>query len=309
MESAQMSMPTRIEARLGLALFDLVRRYQLRKMAVRVNQHRDAKGRVTPWLEVGAEDGPTLVWLHGFSDRPEGFLRTAAHLTAEFRIVAPALPAFHEGWRDPDEVHTITAFADWLLPVIEQAAPASYVLIGNSLGGAVALEVASRRPAGLTGLLAVNSAGMAIDGLTSVADEVARGDSPFEIRRRKDVGVLFGRIFGREVRIPFPFEAALYKEYAREADWYRRVGTEVGGSEPRLFGDGWRSAIDLRAIAVPTLVLWGVNDRLFPRAHAERMAEVIDDGRLEWLDGIGHSPHLERPQALAESVRRFALSL
>ena len=300
---------TRFEAAVGTFLLDLIRWYQLRKLSVRVRRFEGDDGRVTPWLDLGDPKAGTIVWIHGFSDRPEGFLRTADHLAQDYRIVAPAVPAFHDGWRDPNAHYTIGAFADWLRPVIESAVPEPHILVGNSLGGAVCLELASRRPSELRGLIAVNSAGMSLDGVECVADEIQRGDNPFEIRQRRQVSELFSRIVGRSVRIPGPVEAALFKEYADEADWYVRLGREIGGSEPKLSREGYRAAADLSAIGSPALVLWGVNDTLFPRAHAERMAEVIPDGRLEWLEGIGHSPHIERPKVLAKAIRRFAESL
>ena len=297
----------RVEAALGDGLLNLMRRVLRWRLSVKVHEHRDAQGRVTPWLEFGRPGRGTLVWLHGFSDRPDGFLRTALHLADDFRIVAPAMPAFHEGWRDPDETHTVTAYGDWVGPVVREAAgPGPFVLIGNSLGGAVALEIASRMPSGLTAVVAVNAAGMRVDGVPSVIDEMARGESPFEVRQRADVTALFTRILGRPVRIPFPFLGSLFREYHRELDWYARLARDVNESKPKLNGDGWDAAVDLHAIAAPALVLWGERDTFFPQAHAEKMAEGLPKGRLQWLERAGHSPHVDKPERLASALRAFA---
>ncbi|MEM7674707.1 MAG: alpha/beta hydrolase [Myxococcota bacterium] len=303
-------MVTRVESRLGLLLLSSIRRWLRRRVGAKVHRFKDSKGRTTPWLELGPSEGPILVWLHGFSDRPDGFLRTAGQLADRFRIVAPAVPSFHEGWRDPDEIHTLSAYADWLEPVIRQAVKGHpYFLVGNSLGGALSLELASRRPTNLRGLVAVNAAGIEVEGDTSIVDEFHRGDSPFNIQKREQVGTLFRRILGRPVRIPFPFEAALYREYAQEAAWYMRLSADISNSEVKITENGWRSAIDLSSVEVPALVLWGERDTLFPQSHAKKMAEALPHGRLEWMEGIGHSPHLEQPRRLARSIRGFVDSL
>ena len=259
---------------------------------------------------MGRAEKGTLVWLHGFSDRPAGFLRTALHLARDHRVVAPALPAFHDGWVDPEEAHTIPAYGAWLEPVLRDAVSEPMVLVGNSLGGAVALELAHRMGAeAVRGVVALNAAGVQIEGVDDVTREFERGESPFEVREREHVHRLFSRIVGREIRIPSPFDAALFGDYAANADWYLRLGEDLRGTPARIEQEGWLSAVDLEAIDLPVLVLWGDRDTLFPLSHAERMVESLPQGRLELLEGIGHSAHIQRPERLAASIRHFVGTL
>ena len=113
-----MDMRTRLEAALGSFLLDAIRWVQRVRLGVQTRFHLDGRGRRTLWLDMGRPKRGTVVWLHGFSDRPAGFLRTALHLAQDHRVVAPALPAFHDGWVDPDETHTIPAYGTWLEPVL-----------------------------------------------------------------------------------------------------------------------------------------------------------------------------------------------
>src|SRR5690606_22432128 len=95
-------------------------------------------------------------------------------------------------------------------------------------------------------------------------------------------------------------------EMRGNAAWYARVASDLAESEIQGQGPGWRSFVDLPAIRVPTLVLWGDRDTLLPVAHGEHVARTVQNGRLELLEGVGHSAHLESPRRLADAFRRWA---
>lgn len=300
-----MSLLTRAEAALGHVTLRALRRVQRRQLGVRVRKHTDARGRVTPYLELGTPRRGTLVWLHGFSDRFDTILQAAPHLREDFRIVSPSLPAFGEGWVDPGERHTFSAFADWMEGVLRDVVHEPFHLMGNSLGGATALGVAARMPDRVRSVIALNNAGVLLDGVHCVTAEMSAGQNLFVVREPADYHALNRRIFAREVKLPRPIAAHLFHESKRNAEWYTRVTQDLGESEVRAEGPGWRSFVDLPAIRVPALVLWGDQDTLFPVAHGEHVARTVQDGRLELLEGVGHCAHLESPRRLAESVRKW----
>ena len=276
------------------------------RMRARIREHRDAQGRITPWIELGTRRKGTVVWVHGFNDRPAGFLRTALALWRDYRIVAPAVPGFFDGWIDPDESHTVSAYGRWLAPVLREAVPEPCILVGNSLGGAIVLELAAAHDTSAVGVVVLNPAGMEVEGEHSVMDDFARGESPFEIEDRAGVDQLFTRLVGRPIVVPFPFQAALYEEMRAQRDWYARLGADLANSERRVSGPGWASAIALSDIEVPTLVLWGERDTLFPVSHGVRLAQELPDARLQRLPTVGHIAHVEAPALLAACVRAFA---
>lgn len=302
-------MWTSFRATLGGWLLHAATTIQRRTLGVTVREHVDERGRRTPWLELGEARQGTLVWLHGFADRPDIFLRVAPGLLADFRIVAPAMPAFGYGWIDPSERHDVDAFGAWMHDVLEDIVDGPAHLIGNSLGGVTALAVAARRPAWLRSLLPLNSAGVRVAGEPSVIEEFEAGDNLFEIRVPGDYDALMGRLFSGPMAIPPFVDTFLYREYARQADWFLKVSADLSASEERFGGEGWSAAVDLSAIEVPTLVVWGDRDTLFPVSHAQVLAREIPGARLELIPGIGHCPHLESPGRLARAIRRFVQTL
>jgi abhydrolase domain-containing protein 6 len=297
------------QALVGRVLVGLVRRGHQRKLGARVREHRDRRGRVTPYLELGRARRGTLVWLHGFSDRFETFLPAAAHLHEDFRIVIPSMPGFGKGWVDHAERHTFGRYADWMGEVLGDVVGERFHVMGNSLGGATALALGARMPERLHSVTAVNSAGLRLAGVRCIGDEVLAGENLFEVRSRGDHERLNRRVFARPMKLPRPVVLHLYREALAKADWHARLMADLAQSEGVPSGEGGTAHVDLGAVRVPTLVLWGDRDSLFPVAHGEHVAQRVAQGRFERLEGVGHCPHLESPRRLAEAFSRFAASL
>ncbi len=292
----------------GLLLGGAKRALRLR-LGVTQRVHRDPEGRRTPWLDLGEPRRGTIVWLHGFSDEPDSFLRSARHLAADYRIVAPALPGFGLGWIDPDEQYTMQAFGEWATRFVMEAVSEPVHIAGNSLGGVAALTVAATVPGRVRSVVALNTAGLDVHHVPSLVDEFRGGDTLFEVRSRKDYDTLIGRLFATPVQIPGLVDAHLYRAYASQADWFARIAEDLKATAAAARGPDWEAAVEPADIRAPTLVLWGDRDTLFPVPLAERLAELLPAGRLELLLGVGHCPHIESPHRLAAALRRFYDSL
>jgi pimeloyl-ACP methyl ester carboxylesterase len=263
---------------------------------------RDQRGRETPCVIGGNARRGTLVFLHGFADRADSFLVTALLLRRDFRVIVPAMPGFAEGWVDEREQHSFEAYARWLGDVIEGVAPARFHLMGNSLGGASALGIALRMPERLVSLTLCDTAGVRPKGVASLYDEVEAGRNLFEVRTRAEYRQFLQRVFAKRPLLPRPVLEHLYLEQRKQADWYARVMADLHHSDPFRHHD---AVVDLSRVQVPTLVVWGERDSLFPLAIGERTATSIPRATLRILRGVGHVPHLEAPAALARAFTQF----
>jgi abhydrolase domain-containing protein 6 len=302
-------MLTRIEESLGGGILRLVQGVQRRVARAAVKQHVDSRGRVTPYLECGVAKDGTLVWLHGFSDEPDSFLRVAAALGKRYRIVIPALPGFANGWMDRSEPHTFESYASWMKDVVGALGGERFHLMGNSLGGGTAIAIAAAMPERIASLVVVNSGGLDLVGVKSVNDEMRAGQNLFAVRSRADYQQFIRRIFSRPPFIPRPVLAHLARKLSHSADWYERIVTDLIGSKTHPGAEGAAAVTDLAKISVPTLVVWGNHDTLFPTSHGEYLARVIPGAKLEILDGVGHCPHIESPGRLVRAFQRFAAAL
>jgi pimeloyl-ACP methyl ester carboxylesterase len=221
-------------------------------------------------------------------------------------VVAPALPGFGDGWFDPRERHTFAAYASWVSEVLSEIGGKSYHLMGNSLGAAIAAEIAANDESGrVASLVLVDGAGIEVPGVRSVTDEQREGANLFIVRDAGGYQQFLTRIFARPPSLPRPVRVHLADQLRRSADWYERLMLDLHTSTMAGNIDGVLSNVDLASIRVPTLVVWGERDTLFPVLHGEHVVRSIPGAKLEVLAGVGHCPHLESPVKLAQAISRF----
>ncbi|MCU0761006.1 MAG: alpha/beta hydrolase [Steroidobacteraceae bacterium] len=234
-----------------------------------------------------AGSGPVLLFLHG-AGGAESALPFLLPFTADHRVLVPDHPGFGRS-ADPawlDDIHDVAyAYLDFLDALDLRGVH----LLGTSLGGWVAMEIAIRCSARLASLTVVAAPG------------IPPGDIP--------TGDLFG--WGPEERVrqlvaspAFAARILALPQTAEQAQAARRNDATTArlSGQPRFVDRGlgkW-----LHRIRVPTLVAWGDTDRLFPPEYGRRLAWSIPGARFTLLRDCGHLPQVEQPDVLADLVRQ-----
>jgi pimeloyl-ACP methyl ester carboxylesterase len=238
---------------------------------------------------------PPVVLVHGLSAAGSSFARVAEHLIPHVkRVVIPELVGHgrseHPGKPiSPDLL--LAAMTASLDALIDEDEPA--ILYGNSLGGAVALTYAVRRPERVRGLVLVSPAGARL-----LEDEWKQVRETFDVKDRRSARRFLERIYHR----PPWFLALVAHEFPDIVK--RRAVRELLESATPEHG----AAIEeVAALPMPILLLWGRSDRLFPpaalawfRNHLPRHAVV------EEPIAFGHAPQIEQPELVADRIVRFA---
>jgi pimeloyl-ACP methyl ester carboxylesterase len=246
----------------------------------------DVGGRSTRVLSAGS--GPPVVWLHDTRGNDWSAGHTA--LAEAFNVVAPSMPGFEDsstldGIDGPEDV------VFWLLDLLAALRLERPALLGCGLGGWLAAEFAVRYPDRLRSLVLVDAYGIRVDGALA-ADEFAL--TPPMLR-------------------PLIFtdpDSALALEAMPDAEPPERVERSLHArvASARL---AWQFPYDrklrgrLHRATVPTLVVWGVRDRLVPPAHARAFVDALPDARLVLLDAAAHMPYVETPAAFSKAVNDF----
>lgn len=263
--------------------------------------------------EVGyrmAGEGPAIVLIHGMAGSSRTWRDVMPRLARDFTVIAPDLLGHGESAK-PIGDYSLGAYASGLRDLvagvlgIERA-----TLVGQSLGGGVAMQLAYQHPELCERLVLAGSGGLGREVswilrlLTLPAAEYAMPVLfPKLVRDRGNQLSLFLREHGLHA----PRLAELWRAYASlaEADNRRafvrtlRAVIDPGGQTVSA-----KDRLYLTA-AVPTLILWGAKDEIIPVEHAREAHRLMHGSRLEIFESAGHFLHVEEPKRFADAVRRF----
>lgn len=224
-----------------------------------------------------------LLFVHGAGSTGEVF---QAQLPAFPGAQAPNLP----GHLCPGAPSSIAEFADALVEPLAHAGAGSVVVCGHSMGGAIALELALRKPAWLGGVVLLGSGAR-----MAVAPAFLEGlQNDFEATARTIAGYFFAD--------PLP------ERIEQAVESMRRVGPE------QTFRDfAACNAFDVRErageICVPLLALTGEQDRMMPPKFAQSLASRVPHARARIVPGAGHFVMAERPAETNDAIETFLAGL
>jgi pimeloyl-ACP methyl ester carboxylesterase len=256
--------------------------------------HVDRPGARLWWDAQG--DGPPLLLIQGLGYSIEGWWRVLPPLAKQHRVIVFDNRGVGRSEVD-DYDFTIEQMADDALAVLRAAGERSAHVIGASLGGIIAQELALRSPQALRSLvLGCTSPG----GTDAIPSDAGQGF----LQARADMSAREAA----EASIPFVYAERTPLALAHE-DIERRMTvptTREGyggqlGAVLRYAGTMSR----LGSLRVPTLVVHGTVDRLVPPQNAELLARAIPGARLVWFDGAGHIITTDAAEELVESVTDF----
>lgn len=244
----------------------------------------------------GPDGGLPLLYLHsGFGE--VGAIDLFAELAdAGFRVTAPELAGFGRSDPAPDW-HRIEDAVFHLRRVVDALGLDAPTVLGSSLGGWLAAELAVWFPERVGALVLAGAAGLRVEG-SPVHDLFAARQSETLQRVLPHGGDLLGLLAPAIAGDDDPNAVLLHLFHAGEAT--ARIAWNPFFHDPKL-------AARLPLVSAPTLVVWGADDGVVPVAHGEAYAAGIRGARLEILDGCGHLPALERPAELAALVAAFVV--
>lgn len=261
------------------------------------------RGRRVRYADIG--NGPGIVLIHGQGGCWQWWLRVMPQLATHSRIIAVDLAGFGDSEpiaSDDDVMHEHIAT---VIGLLDHVGLAKAIIVGHSMGGLVSLQLASEHPGRVTGLLLADAGGANV--------------SPVRLQYILAVLRLFNAIFS----IPWIPRVVARTRWLRAVifsagvhNWRafsRPLATEI---LPRMAAPGFMQSLEAAAIAVnqvrpqdvtcPSLVVWGIRDRILPVSTAESLVAQIPDARLVLLDAVGHCPMVEASDQFSQLLEDFA---
>jgi pimeloyl-ACP methyl ester carboxylesterase len=278
-------------------------------VSARTVQHTTIHGRTIAYRRAGR--GPLVVLIHGLAGSSVTWEPVIAGLAAHCTVLAPDLPGHGDSAKPFDGDYSLGGLASSVRDLMLALGYEHATVVGQSLGGGVAMQFAYQFPSRCERLVLVGSGGLghevtpllralAIPGLEYLYPVVL--NAPV-----REAGRTICAWLARFGLRPSAYVAEIWRSFesltdpeTREA-FVRTMRAVIDVTGQRV------SAHDRLPLAkdIPTLIVWGSNDTIIPSRHAAAAHETLPTSRVEIFDGVGHYPHCEDPERFLEVLIDF----
>jgi pimeloyl-ACP methyl ester carboxylesterase len=264
-------------------------------------------GRSVSYVEAG--EGPVLLLIHGIAGYCENWREVVEPLARHHTVIAPDLPG-HGASEAGGGDYSIGALASGLRDLLLALGHERATVVGHSLGGGVAMQLAYQFPEMIERLVLVSSGGLGPE-VSPVLRAAALPGADLFISVTAGAGQRVGSVLGRGFAAiglrPNADVAEVARGYASLEDPARRAAfldtlRAVVGTRGQRVHAGDRLYL---AEAVPVLIVWGARDSIIPVRHGEDAHRAIPGSRLEVFEDVGHMPQLEAPGRFIAVLERF----
>ncbi|RJG20109.1 alpha/beta fold hydrolase [Alcanivorax profundi] len=244
---------------------------------------------------------PPVLLIHGFGADASNWVRFAGNLEEEFYFVVPDLPGHGDSTRDLGLDYTMKAQAKRLLTLMDTLQIEQFHVAGNSMGGAITLEMARQAPQRVLSMGLVDSAGLTRQTPEFKALLEGSDSNPLIPHSRDEFQTTLEWAMEEPPYMPDFFMDVMGQRKAENAvvaeDIFRQLGTDPGMN--------LENSEVLATLDQATLVMWGKEDRLLGVDNVPVFLERLPRARSVILDGIGHLPMTEAPAKSADAFRTF----
>jgi pimeloyl-ACP methyl ester carboxylesterase len=270
-------------------------------------KYLDLHGDRVAYREAGA--GEALLLIHGMAGSSATWRAVLPELSKKYRVVAPDLFGHGESAK-PRGDYSLGAFAAWLRDLLDELGITRATVVGQSLGGGVAMQFTYQHRDYCERLALISSGGLGPD-LSWILRILSAPGAELVLpvvapRPVLNIGNKLGSWL-TSAGIHSPHAGEIWNAYSSLSD----------GQTRQAFLRTLRSVVDYRGQAVsainklhlssglPILLIWGDQDRIIPVAHGYATHAAVPGSRLEVLPGVGHFPHVESPTAVVQILDDF----
>jgi pimeloyl-ACP methyl ester carboxylesterase len=258
------------------------------------------QGRTVQLYEDGS--GDPLFYLHGPADMHGAAAEPFSFhdvLASKFKLIAPAHPGC-VGSDEDDSMESIDDLVFHTLEVLDALALNRVNIVGNSIGGWLAAEIAARNPERVGKLVLIGACGLFVSG--SPIGDLFMAVQPRNGGIADLRSMLFADGEGELAQSLFP---DLHEDKSQGMRRYQvfRFSSRIGFKPPYFYHPKLRER--LHRFKGPAMVIWGADDQFVPVCHAAAYGEVLSGSTVELIDGAGHAVILESPDVVADKIAAF----
>lgn len=249
------------------------------------------------WYTLEAGQGPLIVLVHGYTGSKENWLPVMRKLAENHRVVAVDLPGWGESTPKPGADYGPVAQSRRLAAFLQAQQRSVALLVGHSMGGMVSGLMTAEHPQLVQRLVFMSSAGVRFTE-NEFARLVLKGGNPFAVYETENFqDFLSTYVFADAPYVPAPIAGAIVAQRAAKRDFEKTVFTQM-----RLGPEAFLLQQRLPLIKQPTLLLWCDRDKIIDPSAAAVFAEGLPHSTTVMLNGCGHMPMMEQPEAVAAAL-------
>jgi pimeloyl-ACP methyl ester carboxylesterase len=264
--------------------------------------------------------GRPIVFIHGLGS--SGYIEwrfNLEHFSRTHRVFAPDLPGYGKSDKPSAARYGIPYFARTIERYLQSRRLREATIVGTSMGGRIALEVALRYPARVSRLVIVNSLGLGRPKIQPyypmmlvprVGETLLHGMkhglrwAPSPVIRRFAARFIGAR-GDLDKTMSDEYLDDLREMYAAEGYPDAYLATVRSIASPRSYLGALDVTGRLNRIKMPVQIIWGANDPLFPLEQAERAHSLLPGSKLAVIKGAGHTPQAEKPEEFNQHLAAF----
>lgn len=249
-----------------------------------------------------AKDKPVVIMLHGFSADRDNWNRMAKYLSGDYQLFIPDLPG-HGATDDlKNEDYSVATMTSYLRSFVDEKGITKYHLIGNSMGGGLALQWAVLRPQQVLSLTLVDAAGI-YEQKSEFMQKLEAGKDSLFVKQVGDMRRLVNFAMHDRPFLPKELLDVMEKRQIERYPTYKKVMDSLLETQKSMSNQLFK--MGLNSLRVPVLLLWGQEDKIFlPQVTAE-LAANLRNSTTVIMPGIGHIPNYEAPKEAAQIYRQF----
>ena len=242
--------------------------------------------------------GETLLLIHGFGANKDNWTRVAKYLTPHFKVIALDLVGFGESARPKGIKYSITEQMERVRTFTDILNLKSFHIGGSSMGGNISAVFAANHPGYIKSLWLLAPSGVLTSEKSELMSLVKKGKNPLIAKDKKGYNELLEFVFYKKPFIPAPILDSFAKEATKNSPLneivYKAFKTNPIAIEKAL-----------KKSKIPTLIIWGKEDRVLHYSGAKILGENLINSTVELYEKTGHLPMIEKPKKSAKSYLKF----
>ena len=285
----------------GKKLYEMaidIRRYQGDLIPKEVSISKDLN---VSYLENSVKSEKSLVLIHGFGANKDNWLELAKKFDGKYHLIVPDLIGDGDSSKPLGINYTIENQTKMLHKFLTKFTDKNLVLVGNSMGGQIALNYAYHYS--IDSLVLIDSMGLQVEksyvdklGVKKLEEMYLNVCSVEKMQKMVEIG------FSKPPYIPDVILEHLTQEKCKVSELDRHKYRGIIDKNLNILDD-----ITLKAqkIDIPTLIIWGDEDKIISVKNAYALHEHMKESQLVILKGIGHMPMIEEPEVTAKHIMNF----